>query len=152
MKHFPPTLLAWLLPAAYAIHLLEEYFAGVGFPVWLSAFLNADLSTSDFLIINGIAWPMMAAFAIAYTLGWKNNVALLALWTLLFTNGILHPLSCLASASYSPGTFSGLLLYLPLGYLAFRTIIPTLSDSQRNVGIIAGIFIHLLVIAVAVNI
>ncbi len=152
MKHFPPTLLAWLLPATYAIHLLEEYFAGVGFPAWLSGFLNANLSTSDFLIINGIAWPVMAAFAIAYTLGWKNNVILLALWTVLFINGILHPLSCLASASYSPGTFSAMLLYLPLGFQALQTIPPKLSARQRNTGIGAGILIHLVVILVAANI
>lgn len=150
MKPLSPTLLAWLLPASYAVHLLEEYFGG--FPAWMSAFLNIDLSVTDFLVINGIAWPLMLAFAVAYSLGWKNNVALLALWTLLFVNGILHPLSCLASASYSPGTLSGLLLYLPLGYAAFQRIIPELSSRQRNTGIIAGILIHLVVVVVAVNI
>ncbi|MCB0592547.1 MAG: HXXEE domain-containing protein [Lewinellaceae bacterium] len=149
MKPLSPTLLAWLLPATYLIHLLEEYYAGGGFPAWLSAFMNADLSTNDFLIINGIAWPVMAAFAVAYTLGWKNQVVLLALWTVLFVNGLLHPLSCLASASYAPGTFSAVLLYLPLGFLAFRSILPGLSVRQRNAGIAAGLLIHLAVIVLA---
>ncbi|MCB0581124.1 MAG: HXXEE domain-containing protein [Phaeodactylibacter sp.] len=147
-----PTLLAWLLPGTYLVHLLEEYFGGEGFPVWLSRFMNADLSAADFLLINGIAWPLMAAFALAYTLGWKNNVVLLALWTVLFVNGLLHPLSCLASGAYSPGTFSAVLLYLPLGLLAFKTTLPTLSDKQRFGGITAGVLIHILVILLAVNI
>ncbi len=152
MKTLSPTLFAGLLPAAYLIHLLEEYFAGPGFPAWLSGFLNVDLSAADFLIINGIAWPAMAIFAAAYKLGWKNNVVLLALWTVLFINGLLHPLASLLSASYSPGTFSGLLLYLPLGLLAFIRIIPELTSGQRNTGLAAGLLIHLLVVAVAVNI
>ena len=152
MKTLPLNLLAGLLPAAYLIHLLEEYFAGEGFPVWLSGFMNADLSTTDFLIINGIAWPVMAAFAIAYNQGWKNNVALLALWTVLFVNGLLHPLSSLVSAAYSPGTISGVFLYLPLGFLALRRILPELSVGQRNTGIAAGILIHLLVVVRALTI
>ena len=154
-NHAPPlslTLLAWLLPATYFIHLLEEYFAGEGFPAWLSGFMGARLSVTDFLIINCVAWPVMAAFAVAYTLGWKNKVILLALWTVLFINGLLHPLSCLASGVYSPGTFSAVLLYLPLGLTAFREITPQLSRGQRNAGIAAGILIHLLVIIVALNI
>lgn len=54
MNLLSPTFLAWLLPATYLIHLLEEYFGGEGFPVWLSRFMNANLSAADFLLINGI--------------------------------------------------------------------------------------------------
>lgn len=146
------TFLACLLPAAYFLHLLEEYFAGPGFPAWLSGFMGASLSAGDFLIINGIAWPAMALFALVYTLGWKNDVILLAMWTVLFINGLLHPLSCLLSASYSPGTFTAAFLYLPLGWLAFREIRPGLSEGQQAMGFTAGVLIHTLVVVVAVNI
>lgn len=54
MNLLSPTFLAWLLPATYLIHLLEEHLGGEGFPVWLSRFMNANLSAADFLLINGI--------------------------------------------------------------------------------------------------
>ena len=77
---------------------------------------------------------------------------LLALWTVLFINGLLHPLSSLVSASYSPGTISGVFLYVPLGFLALKRIILELSVGQRNTGITAGILIHLVVVVLALTI
>ena len=46
----------WLFPAAYAVHILEEWRGGEGFPAWVSRVMGAELSVERFLALN--AWAL----------------------------------------------------------------------------------------------
>jgi hypothetical protein len=58
--------LATAFPAGYLVHLVEEAFAGSGFPAWLSGTLGADLSIREFAAINtvgAVAHPVISIVA-----------------------------------------------------------------------------------------
>jgi len=147
-----PHYFIWILPLAYSMHIIEEYFAGKGFPKWFSDVFNATISNGDFIIINAIAFSIVIIFSVTYQFYRQNNVFFLALVTLFFVNGIIHILSSIFSMTYSPGTITGLIIYIPMGIILFKRILPLLSYNQKVTGISAGIFIHIIVAVIAFNI
>lgn len=144
--------LVWLLPVAYIFHLIEEYFAGSGFPVWISENLQATLSNAEFLIINVVALSAVLFFATYYTWWKQNTILLLALYSLVFINGVVHLLSSILTLSYAPGTLTGIVLYIPMGILAYKKILPLLRPIEQTIGITLGIIIQALVAFIALNI
>ncbi|NND06479.1 MAG: HXXEE domain-containing protein [Saprospiraceae bacterium] len=143
-----PNQVAWLLPATIFIHQLEEYYGQ--FPLWYSNLLNAQLSNQDFIYINAVGLFIFTAFSLSYIFN-KNNIILVALGTLVFVNGIAHLLLSVFTFSYSPGTISGLVLFLPLGILIFNKILPKLNDHKKVLAIAIGIFVLFTVSFIAVN-
>jgi len=144
--------LVWLLPLSYALHIIEEYYGGEGLPIWLSDFINVDISNLDFIIINSIALSIVILFSIYHSFYKQNNLLFLALTALFFINGIVHLASSFFSYTYSPGTVTGVLLYLPIGVFLYTKIRLLLTARERSTGIALGIFIHLVVFIVALNI
>ena len=144
--------LVWLLPSTYAVHILEEYFGGEGLPMWLSDFINADISNLDFILINSVALSIVVLFSFYYSFIKRNNMLFLALTSLFFINGIVHLATSIYSYTYSPGTISGVLLYLPIGVFIFKKLQPSLTFSERSAGIGLGFLIHIVVVIVAWNI
>jgi hypothetical protein len=65
---------------------------------------------------------------------------------LILVNGILHLLGSLVTGSYSPGTVSGSLIYLPLGALALHA-----GRTEEGFGraVALGIALHAGVAAIA---
>jgi hypothetical protein len=140
-------LLVWLLVAAYACHVVEEY-AG-GFPEWFAHLAGAPLGRAEFLFINAVGLAAMATAARAATrqasLGWMA----IGIAAILFANGIAHLVASLVTSTYSPGLFTGVILYLPLGGL---TLLRAWLQAPRPFfwrGIAVGIAAHLVVTLVA---
>ncbi len=152
MSDLKPKHIAWLIPLAYLFHLSDEYFMGEGFPNWFSGVFKVDLSNINFIIINSVGLIATVVIVILYTIDKVNNFVIAALGTLFFVNGIIHFLASLLTASYSPGTISGALLYLPLGYLIYKRIFSLVPEEQRSLSIATGIIIQVVVALVAMNI
>lgn len=144
--------IAWFLPAAYLLHLFDEYFIGAGFAGWFSMLFKASLSESNFIVINAVGFTIILIIAILYTFGKANNFVLAVVGSLFFINGIIHPLVSILTATFSPGTITGVIIYLPLGILVFKKIFPLLQEQQRMFSVVLAIAFHLLVSAVALNI
>jgi hypothetical protein len=144
--------IALLLPAAYLIHLVEEYYGGKGLPLWISEYLAAEVSNADFLNINAFGFSVVMLYAVFYSFIKRNDVLLLAFGSLFFLNGIIHLLASLLTLSYSPGTLSGIVIYLPLGILIYRYTKARLSALGTKIGILAGIIFHAVVTSIALNI
>jgi len=149
LKDLLPLHIVWLLPLAFIFHLLEEYFADPGLAAWISDFFDTDLSINDFIFINAIAFGILFLFAITYTFWNANNMILLAIGTLFFVNGIIHLLASLYTLSYVPGIVTGLVIYIPLGLVVFKKIVPLLSEKQAVLGISIGILIQFVVMAIS---
>ena len=149
MLKLKPVHIAWLLPFTYLIHLAEEFYAGEGLPVWFSDFFNTSLSVDEFITINLFGFGLITFFAIIYSLGLRLNLVLLAFGTLVFMNGLVHITASIFTVSYAPGTISGFFLYIPLGIVTFKKILPQLSGVSQILGILIGILIHIMVTGIA---
>ena len=149
MKAPSPNQMAWLLPATILIHQLEEYFGQ--FPLWYSNLLNAQLSNQDFILINGVGLFVFTVFSLSYLFN-KNNLILVALGTLVFANGMIHLLLSIFTFSYSPGTISGVVLFIPLGIIIFKKILPQLREGESIIAISIGIIVLFTVSMIAINI
>ena len=147
-----PKHIAWFLPAVYLLHLLDEYFIGAGFAGWFSMLFKASLSENNFIVINAAGFITVLVIAILYTLGKANNFVLAVVGSLFFINGIIHPLAGLLTATFSPGTITGVIIYLPFGLLVFIKIFPLLNEEQRMFSVILAIVLHILVSVVALSI
>ena len=150
MNKVKPKQIAWLIPIVYLFHLADEYFTG--FPGWFSGIFKVNLSLSDFIFINSIGFTATIIIAFLYTFNKVNNFIIASLGTLFFINGVIHIVSSLFTLSYSPGTISGLLLYLPLGYLIFKIFFPLLPEQQRSLSVVVGILIQVVVAITALSI
>jgi hypothetical protein len=152
MDKIKPKHIAWFLPAAYLLHLLDEYFIGAGFAGWFSMLFKASLSESNFIVINAAGLTIVLLIAILYTLGKANNIVLATVGSLFFINGIIHPLVSFLTATFSPGTITGVIIYLPFGLIVFIKIFPLLQEQQRMFSVVLAIALQILVSVVALNI
>lgn len=142
-----PAAWGWLFPVTYAIHILEELLGGEGFTVWLASVAGVELAARRFLVWNALALLLMTA-GVGLTLRFKNlRWLLLAYGVAFLLNALSHLAASLYTISYSPGLLSGLLLWLPLGTLALRRFRKTLSRRGRRAGLLIGLLMHSVVLA-----
>jgi uncharacterized membrane protein HdeD (DUF308 family) len=149
MNVLSPDRIAWLLPITILAHQLEEYFWE--FPLWYSNLMNAQFSDQDFLIINGVGLFIFTVYALSFLLN-KNKIILVALGTLVLVNGIIHLILTIFTWSYSPGTVTGSVLFLPLGLVIFKRISPQLRVNERIMAISIGILVLFAASMIAGNI
>jgi hypothetical protein len=152
MKKIKPKHIAWLLPFAYLVHLSDEYFSGAGFHIWFSEIFDVNLSLNDFILINLAGFAGTIIIVILYSFDKVNSFVIAALGSLFFLNGLIHLAASLLTSAYSPGTISGLIIYLPLGFLIFKSIFPLLPEKQRVPAVTAGIMIQVVIALIALSI
>jgi hypothetical protein len=92
------------------------------FPGWFSGIFTVSLSLNDFVIINSIGFTATIIIVVFYTFNKSSDFIVAALGTFFFVNGIAHIVTTVFTFSYSPGTITAVLLYLPLGYLVYKKI------------------------------
>jgi hypothetical protein len=73
----------------------------------------------------------------------------LGIATVVLVNALAHILGSVFTGTYSPGLFSSVILYLPLGGLAILRAWSKSSPQTLRHGILAGIAAHGLVSATA---
>lgn len=132
-----------LLPVAVLAHVVEEWFGG--FPAWTATVFGSELSPERFLVINAVGLLLVTAGAVAAVrsreAAWLG-VTLAALFTL---NALLHLGLSAAYGSYSPGTVTGVVLYLPLGAVVLRRCYATMSGGTFAGSVLLGIGVHAVV-------
>ena len=138
---------AWLFPASYLVHILEEYWGG--FPAWIARFWGVESSLNNFLSWNGGAWIMMTVGVVVVLKTKSYRWLLVSFGMVVLINGLVHAVASVLTMSYSPGLISGLLLFIPLGA-------NTLMRAQRQVnrrtfraGVIVGLLMHMFVVLLA---
>ena len=150
MKNVKSVHIAWMIPATFFFHLLEEFFGG--FSIWFSELFNADLSKGNFIAINAVALTIILILAILYSYGKIKRIVLVVLGAMFFLNGVLHLLLSIFTMKYSPGTITGLILFVPLGVLIYKNVFPSLTRADRRNGILMGSLILMGVFFIALNI
>jgi hypothetical protein len=116
----------WLI-VAYLIHLTEEWFGG--FPEWSRVIRGDGVSAERFVLINSIALLLFVILA-ARTRQRPGMVWFpTTLAAVFLLNGILHTLATFRYDVYSPGTVTGLLISIPLGFLVLHAMRERLSTN-----------------------
>jgi hypothetical protein len=110
--------LVWLLPAAFALHIVEEYTGE--FPGWVTHVLGGSFNNLAFAANNAGFMAIMLALT-AWTSGSGSRLAsfLLIGWASanLFWDGLFHIATTAALDRYSPGLVTSSLLYIPISLL-----------------------------------
>jgi hypothetical protein len=145
--HYRDPLLVWLLPAAYGLHILEEWFGG--FPEWLALVTGSALPRSAFIAINAVAFAGMVLATLATARRESNGWMGIAISTILLINGVAHVLGSLVTGRYSPGLITGVVLYVPLAQLALMRAWQQADREMFVRGVVTGAGIHVLVFVVA---
>ena len=129
-----------LLPFAVALHIAEEWFGGL--TDWARLTLDLDIPAAQFLSTNLAG---LVLFAIGATFAYREPRAAwigVSLTALVCLNTILHTGLSVAVGVYSPGTITGLLLYIPMSVIIFRWAATHLSRGVFGGAIIFGIGIQ----------
>ncbi len=109
-----PRLWPLLFPLTYLVHIAEEYWCGGGFYNWARV-LGMQNNGARFLQINAAAWTVMALLCSLAVAVVRMRWVMLSFAAAVALNGAAHTVASIVTVSYSPGLFSGLLLWLPLG-------------------------------------
>jgi len=125
-------LLAWAPLASASAHILEEFVVPGGFAEWYRRYrpeTAASFTPRFAALVNG------ALLAVCLALPFVGGPRGVALWltiaALLCANGCFHVLATLRMREYSPGTATGLLLYVPLAVAGFVHLV---SSGAASVG------------------
>lgn len=136
----------WLI-AAYLVHLAEEWFAD--FPEWSRVIRGAGVSSQRFVLINLFALALFIALTARVrrrpAMAWFPAV----LAAIFLINGILHALATWRYGVYSPGTVSGLLIYMPLCVLVLREMRAYLSSNTFFACLAMGAVAHVFITFIA---
>lgn len=113
-----------MLPIAYLLHLVEEWFGGEGFASWTTRALNAPVSPTRFIVLNSIVWPL---FALLTVLAMRRPGAA---WFLMMFGWLIYALGRFLlgawvgrkgwiqnASQYLPGFRRVMRIALPLGLL-----------------------------------
>ena len=130
----------WLFPLAYGLHIAEEYW--LHFPEWVSQLSRTFVSNSQFLILNCAFWLLMVVAVVAIRARTSFAWLVLTLAAILGINAALHLLGSLFTRTYSPGSVTAALLYLPLVLYAFRQGLPRVTRGLALRAVALGAAIH----------
>ncbi|MBA4849198.1 HXXEE domain-containing protein [Emticicia sp. BO119] len=148
------TWLSWLGFTAYLIHNGEEY--GIDLNGHIHAFPEQFCNTvTKVLGITDCSVPPAFYLAVNITLFWiivplgaimsrQHPLTGLAIYSVIFINGLIHILPLLIGTGYGPGAFTALILFLPIsvwvGYACFGK--GKLPYASIVVLIILGLILH----------
>ena len=138
-----------LLPVSYLFHLAEEWWGGEGFAAWTALAIGSPVSTTRFIVLNAIVWPLLFCFTIAAILRPRLAWFPAVFATVVLINAALHALGSLVTSSYSPGLVTGLLLYIPIGTAALSFSRREATPSAFRRSVLLGVLIHAIVAVIA---
>jgi hypothetical protein len=126
----------WLMPAAYLLHIVEEYLGG--FPAWVTHDVHGRFDNVAFAY-NNLAFMAILVTLVSVNYQRRTQVRSVALvvfasanlfWDALFHLGMTPVLN-----RYSPGLITAMLLYYPICLLIGAVIIKEKILSPRRFGL-----------------
>ena len=125
----PLSDLLWLCTAAYAIHVLEEY--EFDWRNWARAVIKLPVEWTDFYIVNSL---VIVLGIVTANLAQQPALALAFPALMLINATFFHVLPMfLTRGRYSPGVFTAVVLFFPLGIACFHRALSTGTVSSRGV-------------------
>jgi hypothetical protein len=135
------------LPVAFFLHVMEEWFGG--FSAWTLSAIGVEVSPVRFIVINACALTLVTIVTVAATRNSRLTWLAASVAALLGLNGAVHALATLGLNRYSPGTVTGVLLYLPLSVAVLRSLADRLTGVEFVRAMVLGMVIHAIVVIIA---
>jgi len=146
----PPTgPWVWLFPLALGLHIAEEY--AFHFPTYVASFSGRHISNSQFVYLNIVFWLLMVAAVAAVRARPSRAWLVVTLATVLGINATAHILGSIVTATYSPGTVTAALFFVPLVVYSIRRVLSYVSRSLAIRAAALGAAIHAGVFLLAAN-
>ena len=130
-----------LFPLTYLVHIAEEYWCGGGFYNW-SRVLGMQLTQSRFLELNAFAWTVMLLLCLPAVIAIRMRWVMICFAAAVLLNGSAHAIASIVTASYSPGLFSGLFLWVPLGSYTLLCAYSGMARRAFWAAIVWGVVMH----------
>jgi len=136
------------------LHQIEEYLFPGGFLRWFNREVfksesdRSPISAKVAIFINlGLGWPLYAAVGFA---GLEQMWLSMPAMGILFVNAWFHIALSLSSNRYSPGTFTSIMVLLPLSLYTFYYYVMTweIGFQLLFLSILTGVVLHLLMLTV----
>lgn len=130
--------LLWLMPAAYAVHIFEEYC--FGFVGWVNSTLDGEFTGPLFLMNNGLFMAILLSLCLwASRSSSRLSAFLFFCWSSgnLFWNFVFHLGTTALFNRYSPGLVTACLLYYPI---SFAVAWAGWKDGRLSLAAIAAAF------------
>jgi hypothetical protein len=132
----------WLMPAAYFLHIIEEYVGG--FPAWVTHDVHGSFDDTGFAI-NNFAF-MVVLLTLVYV-NFRGSTPLRGVLLVvfasanLFWDALFHLVMTPILDRYSPGLVTAMLLYYPICILVGTVIIKDkiLTSSQFVLALLGGL-------------
>lgn len=128
-----------MFPLTYALHLVEEYFAAGGFPLWVERALGIVFTTAEFVAWNAFAFVLMCVAAWLISRDAKFRFIEIALALAVLGNVAAHAVGSLVTWTYSPGLITALAVWSPLGLRRLRSARSASTRRARRAGTYIGI-------------
>lgn len=131
--------LFWLITAASAAHVAEEYV--LGWKRWVFETTQINVSSVDFFLINFSFIMMGICFSM---IGWKHPQISLCLAGVTLINAIFfHLLPTIIRKRLSPGVITSFVLYLPLSFFTYYTAykIQNVSIDTLFISLLGGLLL-----------
>ena len=140
---------AWLFPVTYLIHVTEEYVAGVALASSPNKIRGANLTPTQFLILQGFACLLLVVGIILSRRFNFRPWLLICLATVVMVNGFFHVAGSLKIAGYNPGLVSGVLIWIPLGAATLIHLKRSMRPNTYWTAVAVGIGINIVVLVLA---
>ncbi len=140
----------WLLPLAYASHVMEEAYGGHGLIGWMNERGGIHLSMAAFFVVNlvGLAIIAVATWGARMHRLWQWPLA--SAGTILFMNGLSHVAASIAVRQYVSGMWTGIVLYIPLGAVLLVRVQRLVRPWVFRAAVAVGFVIHAAVLWIVV--
>ena len=132
----------WLLPLAYALHVIEEGYGGRGLVEWMVERGGLRFTMAKFLGVNLVAFAIIAAIT---GLARRRSSWLWApasSGTILLVNGMAHIAASVHVRYYVPGMWTGVAFYIPLGAVVLFRVRRLVRPRIFWAAVAAGFVIH----------
>lgn len=141
---------AWLFPVTYLIHIAEEYVAGVALAPSPNKIRGANMTATQFLVLNGFACALLVAGMILSRRFGFRQWLLVCLATVVMVNGLFHVAGTIRIAGrYNPGLISGVLIWIPLGIVTLMRMKKSMRPNKYRAAMAVGVGINLVVLLIA---
>src|SRR5215467_11033896 len=149
--------LSWLGAVAYLLHNGEEYGIDLfgrrhAFPDALCALLrlpaypDCPIPAAFFLAVNvSLFW---VAAPISALVSRRQSLVGLAIYGVVFVNGLFHVIPLLLGMGYSPGTLTAAVIFLPLSAWVARACLGKGNLGYKAMALLVanGLFLHAILI------
>jgi Protein of unknown function with HXXEE motif len=158
MRHFfnsfsDTWLIFWLIlfPLTYLLHIAEEYWGGGGYSAYLLRSHFVELSPARFLVLQSLGmFLMLIGFLVSIPLRFPFTM-LTIIATVILVNGVVHSARSLIEWSYTPGLFTAVLLWVPLGVITLINTWSNMRIGRFAFAVLTGLAVSLLVELIAMR-